>query len=313
MTASQDPGLVVVALGGRALRAGSGGGSEAWLRALGRALPPLADVLVTGLRPVLIHGSGVPGEGVAAARTGGNAGSPLPLDLRRAGAQAAAGYAIQQALGNLCRNRNVEVPIAVVVTRVRVDADDPAFDRPTRPIGPPYAAAQARRLERLRGWTFTGTAGGRRRVVAAPRPREILDALAIRRLVDAGVVVIAAGGGGVPVVATPLGHRGVEAALEEDATAALLGTALAASCLTFVTDVERVEVGHRTRSIGIERLSVADARALLAAGEFPPGSMGPKIEAAIAFVEAGGREALITSLPALGAALEGRAGTRVVP
>ncbi len=311
----RDPRLLVVALGGRALRGVSGpAGPEAWLRAFGRSLPPLADVVAAGLRPVLVHGSSLPGDDRASAPLGRAPVSPLPLDLHRAASQGAAGYALQQILGNLCRNRNVEVPIAVVVTRVRVDADDPAFDRPTRAVGPRYPVAQARRLERERGWTFTGSAArGRRRLVASPRPREILDAAAIRQLAAAGAVVIAAGGGGVPVVDTPLGHRGVEAVLQEDATAALLGTALAADRLIFVTDVDRAEVGHRTRSIGIERLSVADARALLVAGEFPPASMGPKIEAAIAFVEAGGREAVITSLPSLPAALDGRAGTRVIP
>ena len=310
----RDRRLLVVALGDRALRGASRpAGPEAWLRELGRSLPPLADLVADGFRLVLTHGQGLPGDDPAR----GVPRRPVPpsaLDVRRAEAQGAAGYLIQQVLGNLCRNRNVEAPIAVVVTRVRVDPDDPAFRRPTSPVGRPHSAAEARRLARERGWAFAGSAArGRRRVVPSPRPRRILEADAIRRLADAGVVVIAAGGGGVPVVETPLGHRGVEAVLQEDATAALLATAVAADHLVFVTGVDRVEVGHRTRSIGIERLSVAEARALLAAGEFPPGSMGPKVEAAIAFVEAAGSEAIITSLPALRAALDGRAGTRVAP
>jgi carbamate kinase len=313
MTVPRDPRRLVVALGGRALREANGSaGAEAWLRALGRTLPPLADVLAAGLRPVLVHGSGLPQEFAPVAH-GRQTASPPPLDLQRAGSQGAAGYAIQQALGNLCRNRNADVPSAVVVTRVRVDADDPAFDRPSRQVGPRYSVAQARRLERERGWKFTGSGATRRRVVPSPRPREILEVLAIQRLVETGVVVIAGGGGGVPVASTSLGHRGLEVLLQEEATAALLGTALGADRLTLVTDVDRAEVGHRTRSIGIERLSLADARALLAAGEFPPASMGPKIEAAIEFVEAGGREAIITSLSGLHAALDGYGGTRIVP
>jgi carbamate kinase len=136
----------------------------------------------------------------------------------------------------------------------------------------------------------------------------------IRRCADAGVLTIAAAGGGVPVVETAEGYRGVEAMLEVEATAALLGTALAADRLVFLTGVERVEVGHRTaRAIGVEHLSVNEARALLAAREFPAASIGPKVQAAVDFVAAGGREAIITSLPALRAALDGRAGTRVVP
>jgi carbamate kinase len=288
---------------------------DAWLRALGESLAPLIDVVGAGFRLVLTHGGGLPGDELVRVEPGRRTGPPPTLDLRRAETQGAVGYAIQQVFGSLCRARNVEVPIATVVTRVQVDPDDPAFRQPTKPVGPRYTVAQARRLGRERGWTFVGSpARGHRRVVPSPRPRSVLEADAIRRLSDAGVVAIAAGGGGVPVVETTLGPRGVEAVLQEDATAALLATALAADRLIFLTGVDRSEVAHRTpRAIGIERLSVADARALLAAGEFPPGSMGPKIEAAVEFVEGGGREAIITSPPSVGAALDGRAGTRVVP
>ena len=306
--------MLVVALGGRALQgAGRPAGPEAWLRALERSLPPLIDVVAAGFRIVLVHGGQVSWDAGRRAGAGRSPASTLALDIRAAEAQGAAGYTIQQALGNLCRARGAAVPIAVVVTRVEVAPDDPAFRRPTRPVGPSYSAAQARRLGRERGWTFLGSAAARRRAVPSPRPRRVLEADVIRRLADAGTVTIAAGGGGVPVIETAEGYRGVEAILQEDATAGLLATALAADRLVFLTGVDRVEVGHRTRSIGIERLSVADARALLIAGEFPPASMGPKIEAAVEFVEAGGHEAIITSLPAMRAALDGRAGTRIVP
>jgi len=310
----RDPRLLVVALGGRALHGpGRPAGREAWLRALGRSLQPLVDVVAAGFRVVLVHGGAPSGDDGHRAGPGRAAVPPLALDLRAAEAQGAAGYGIQQALGNLCRARGILASIAVVVTRVEVAPDDPAFRRPTRPVGPPYSAAQARRLGRERGWTFGGRAAARRRVVASPRPRRVLEADVIRRLADAGAVTIAAGGGGVPVIETDEGYRGVEAILQEDATAGLLATALAADRLVFLTGVDRVEVGHRTRSIGIERLSAADARALLIAGEFPPASMGPKIEAAVEFVEGGGHEAIITSLQAIRAALDGRAGTRVGP
>lgn len=314
MSSPRDPRLLVVALGGRALQGpGRPAGHAAWLRALERSLPPLIDVLAAGSRVVLAHG-GAPGETGRRAGPGRAPVPPLALDLRAAETQGLAGYGIQQALGNLCRARGIAIPIAVVVTRVEVDPDDPAFRRPTRLVGPPYSAPQARRLERERGWTFLGSAAARRRAVASPRPRRVLEADVIRRLADAGAVTIAAGGGGVPVVATAAGHRGVEAVLQEDATAGLLATALAADRLVFLTGVDQVEVGHRTeRAIGIERLSLAEARALLRAREFPSGSIGPKVEAAVDFVESGGREAIITSLAAIHAALDGRAGTRVVP
>jgi carbamate kinase len=311
----RDPRLLVVALGGQALRGpGRSAGGPAWLQTLGRSLPPLADLAADGFRLVLTHGVGHP-EDERLGPEPGRGTAPAPgLDVRRAELQGRAGYAIQQALGNLCRDRTVTAPIAVVLTRVEVDPEDPAFHRPAKPIGPTYSVAQARRLERARGWSFVRSgAGARRRVVPSPRPARVLEAAAIRALSDAGVITIAAGGGGVPVVDTALGHRGVEAILQADATAALLATTLGADRLVFATGVDRAEVGHRTRSIGIERLSIGDARALLAAGEFPAASMGPKIEAAIAFVEAGGREAIITSLPGMRAALEGRTGTRIVP
>jgi carbamate kinase len=311
----RDPRLLVIALGGRALRVSRGpAGFEPWLRSLGDCLPPLADLVQAGVRLVITHGRGPSEIELVPVESGRGTPRPLSLDLQRAGSQAVVGHAIQQALGDLCRTRNVDVPMAVMVTHVRVDADDPAFLRPTRPVGPRYTAGQARRLERERGWRFAAAGPeGRRRVVPLLRPRAVLEAPAIRRLVDAGVVVIAAGGGGVPVLETSLGRQGVDAVLEEDLTAALLGTAVAASRLVFVTGVDRAEVGHRTRSIGIERLTAADARALLAAGEFPAASMGPKVEGAIQFVEAGGREAIITSLPGLRAALDGHTGTRIVP
>jgi carbamate kinase len=310
---TRDPRRLVVALGGRALQGpGKPAGVEAWRRALGRSLPPLVDVLAAGFRIVLVHGAELPGDAPRRPGPGRSAPPALALDLRAAETQGGAGYGIQLALGNLCRARGLDVPIAVVVTRVEVWPDDPGFGRPTWPVGPPYSAAQARRLGRERGWTFLGRATARRRVVPSPRPRRVLEADVIRRLVDAGAVTITAGG--VPVTETAEGYQGVEAVVQGDATAGLLATALPADRLVFLTGVDRVEVGHRTaRAIGVERLSLVEARALLNAREFPAGSIGPKIEAAIAFVEAGGREAIITSLPAIRPALDGRAGTRIVP
>jgi len=319
MRLPRDPRLLVVALGGRALQAPTGrpagraAGREACTRALERSLPPLVDVARAGFRVVLVP-SGAPVDDADGRAGGSRAAPPRPLDLRAAEGQGAAGYAVQQALANLARVRGGEMPVAVILTRVEVLPDDPAFARPARAVGPPYSVATARRLARELGWAFVGNGASRRRVVPAPRPRRIPEAGVIRRCADAGVLTIAAAGGGVPVVETADGYRGVEAMLEVEATAALLGTALAADRLVFLTGVERVEVGHRTaRAIGVEHLSLDEARALLAAREFPAASIGPKVQAAVDFVAAGGREAIITSLPALRAALDGRAGTRVVP
>jgi carbamate kinase len=312
---SRDPRLLVVALGSRALQGGGrAGGREAWVQALERSLPPLVDVAAAGFRIVLVHGTALREDAVPPAGSRSVAGSPFALDLRAAEVQGAAGYAVQQALENIGRAQGREVSVAVIVSRVEVAADDPAFARPTRPVGPSYSIARARRLTREYGWTFLGKATARRRVVPSPEPRRILEGEVIRRLADARTITVTAGGGGVPVIATAEGHRGVEAILQEDATAGILATAIGADRLVFLTGVERVEVGHRTdRAIGVEHLSCGEARALVKARAFPPGSIAPKIEAGVTFVEAGGREAIITALPVLRAALDGRAGTRIVP
>jgi carbamate kinase len=310
VTPPRDPRRLVVALGGRALPlAPRPAGPEGWHQALERALPPLVDLVAAGFRLALVQGREPPAAEAPGAGPGD--GPPSALDVRAAAAQGAAGYGLQRALDNLCRARGVAAVLAVLVTRVEVAPDDPAFARPSRPVGPPYSETRARRLAKERGWVFVGRTG-RRRAVPSPRPRRALEADVVRRLVEAGVVAIAAGPG-VPVVATPEGYRGVDAVLEPDATAALLATAIGADRLVFVTGVDRVEVNHRTeRAIAVERLCLADARALLRAEAFPAASIGAKIDAAVEFVAAGGREAIITSLSGMRAALDGQGGTRVV-
>jgi carbamate kinase len=306
----------VVAIGGNALREPGGEDAPAeWLRALERSLPPLVDLVAAGFRLVLTHGNGPQvGDELLRMEIARKTVPPLPLDLCGAETQGSIGYTIQQVFGNLCRARGIEAPAAALVTRVVVDPDDPAFRRPTKPIGPFYTAAKARRLGREKGWTLVEDAGrGFRRVVPSPEPHAILEAELVRRLSETGAVPIACGGGGVPVVDTPAGYRGVEAVVEKDLASERLATALGADRLLLLTGVPQVVVGFGTpRAIGIERLTVAEARALLAAGEFPPGSMGPKVEAAARFVEGGGREAIITSLADARAAIDGQAGTHVV-
>ena len=315
MRLPRDPRLLVAALGGLALHDGGRPAErEGRLRALERDLAPLVDAALAGFRIVLVPGTRAPHESAPGGRARRVIAPPLTLDRRAAEAQGATGYAVQQALGNIAQARGVEISAAVVVTRVEVAPDDPAFARPARPVGPAYPAAQARRLAREHGWTFLGKASARRRGVPSPRPCRILEADAIRRLADGGTIAIAAAAGGVPVVATAQGYRGIDAIPGEDATAGLLATAVGADRLVFLTGVDHVEVGHRTdRVIRVERLSRLEALALVRARAFPSGSIGAKIEAAAAFVDAGGREAIITSLPALRAALDGQAGTRVVP
>jgi len=314
----RDPRLLVVALGGQALREPAGTAAGAgWLGALPPALAPLGELLGLGYRLVITHGHGPGGPGgeLGAPDRATPRRAPLPLAVATAGTQGVIGYAIQQVLAGECRARRLAAAPVALVTRVLVDAEDPAFARPARPVGPFYPAAQARALRRAHGWTLV-QAGRRgwRRVVATPRPVRVLEAELVGRLLAGGAVPIACGGGGAPVVETADGYAGVEAVVEKDFASEVLATALGADRLVFLTDVERAAVNFGTpQQLAIERLTAREGRALLGAGEFPPASMGPKIEAGLCFVEAGGREAIVSTPERLRAALEGDAGTRIVP
>lgn len=312
----RDRRLLVVAIGGNALREPGGVAKpEEWFRALARSLPPLVELVSRGFRLILTHGNGPQvGDELLRMELAKKTVPPLSLDLCGAETQGSLGYAIQQVFGNLCRARGLEVPVATIVTRVVVDPKDRAFQRPTKPIGPFYTATRAKQLARQKGWALVEDARrGYRRVVPSPRPLRVLEAEMVRRLSEGGAVPIACGGGGVPVVETPDGYRGVEAVVEKDFATEALATALAADRVLFLTGVERVAVNFGTpQQVGIERLAVRDARALLAANEFPAGSMGPKVEAGVRFVEEGGREAIITSLDRVRAAIDGEAGTHIV-
>jgi carbamate kinase len=307
--------LVVVAIGGNALRTDDGiGAPSEWFDALALSLPPLVDLVIEGHRLVLTHGNGPQvGEELLRMEIARPVMPALTLDLCVAETEGSLGYAIQQVLGNLLRRRGVQASVASVVCQVVVDADDPAFGTPTKPIGAFYRKAEAQRHARDHGWRVVEDSGrGWRRVVASPRPVRVVETALIRTLVESGVIPVAVGGGGIPVLETAAGYRGVEAVIEKDRATAVLAHELGADRVLFLTGVDRVAVGWGTPSQrGLDRLSTADARRLLATGEFAPGSMGPKVEAAVEFVEAGGRAAVITSLDRVTDAMRGRAGTLI--
>lgn len=308
--------LIAVAIGGNALttKEGTGAPSE-WFEALARSLPPLVEVVAAGHGLVLTHGNGPQvGEELLRMEIAKPVMPALSLDLCVAETEGSLGYAIQQVLGNLLRERGLGRPVAAVVTQVVVRADDPSFTAPTKPIGSFYTKAQAQRMARDHGWSIVEDAGrGYRRVVPSPLPVRVVEAPVIRALVDAGVIPIAVGGGGIPVVEDGGGLRGVEAVIEKDRATAVLARDLGADRTFFLTGIDRVATAFGTpEQRFLDRLTAREARRLLAAGEFPPGSMGPKVEAAVDFVEHGGREAVITSLERIAGAMEGVAGTRIV-
>jgi carbamate kinase len=308
---------LIVALGGNALQPpGESPDFAAMSRRVDACARSLAHLAAEDVRLVITHGNG-PQVGDLLAQSEEARGKALrpPLDVLVAETQAQIGYLLQQALANefarLLRPGNV----ATVVTQVVVDPADPAFHRPTKPVGPLIKSDTEAMLRRARGWQLVqDPRGGWRRVVPSPRPLEVIEVPAIRALLSAGLVVIAAGGGGVPVVRENGRLVGVEAVIDKDFTSAILARDLAAEQLVFATDVDAVALDYgKPGQRSVPRMTVAEAREYLGEGQFPEGSMGPKVEAAILFVSAGGREALITSVAALGHAIGGETGTRIVP
>lgn len=275
----------------------------------------IADILQQGWRVVITHGNG-PQVGFILLRSelASHVLHSVPLDSCGADTQGALGYMIQQLLGNRLGEVGVDIPVTTVVTQVVVDGDDPAFKSPTKPIGPFYDEEKARLYEREHGWAVMEDAGrGWRRVVPSPIPREIVELEAIKTLLEAGFVVIAVGGGGIPVVRDKEGKlRGVEAVIDKDYASSLLASGIDADLFLVSTAVEKVYLNYGQPSQKpLDRVTVAEAKHYLGEGHFPPGSMGPKIEAVIQFLERGGEEALITSPENLARALRGETGTRI--
>jgi len=310
----------VIALGGNAIIPAGSSGTYAQQRQLTRdTMDQVASMAAEGHRIVLTHGNGpVVGNIVLRGDAGQQVhGIPaMPMYVCGADSQGGLGFMIQQELQNALHARRLDRPVASLVTQVTVAAEDPAFSKPSKPIGPFYDQQQAVKLEKENGWTVIRDANrGFRRVVPSPRPVEVVEWEAIQALMNAGVIAIAAGGGGVPVVRDDEGLlRGVDAVIDKDRASALLGRLVGADTLILITQVENVFVRFGTSDA--EALNTVDAEhaaALLRDGEFPAGSMGPKIEAVLSFLEAGGREAIITAPGSLLAAIAGEAGTRIVP
>jgi carbamate kinase len=295
----------VVALGGNALsRAGEKGTAAEQRANLRRTVPALQLLLGDAL--VVTHGNGPQvGNELLRQERAADEAPPLPLWLAVAQTQAEIGALIQGELAPAARR-----PVVCLLTHVVVDADDRAFREPTKPIGPFYDRGRAEELQRDRGWDVSEDAGrGWRRVVASPTPLEVVELDAVRRLLESGSVVVACGGGGIPVVRRDGRLDGVDAVIDKDRASAVLAEALGAERLVILTGVDAVERGFGTSEAEeLRTLTPDEAEALLP--ELPAGSMRPKVEAAARFARTGG-ESLITSADALATALEGRAGTRV--
>ncbi len=275
----------------------------------------ITDMLERGHRIVITHGNG-PQVGFILLRSEHSRGilHEVPLDSIVADTQGALGYQIQQALENEFRRRGLSRSVSAMVTQTLVDRADPAFAEPSKPIGEFYTREQAEERTRVDGWRMMEDAGrGWRRVVPSPAPVRIIESDAIRHLVTGGYVVIAAGGGGIPVVADEKGIlSGVSAVIDKDLASAVLAAQIGADALVISTAVEKVFLHFGAENQrAIDAMSVAEARRHIAEGQFEAGSMLPKVEACIHFVERGGGAAVITCPARLSAALDGGAGTRI--
>jgi carbamate kinase len=305
-----------VAVGGNALIRAGEPVSVAGQRAhVSEICGELARVVAAGWRVVVTHGNG-PQVGAALRRSelGADDAYPLSLDMCVASTQGEIGILLQQGLRGALQARAIDRPVATVLTQVVASPDDAAFLRPTKPVGAFYSAADAKSRRRA-GWTLVEEPPhGYRRVVPSPEPLAIVEEPAIRALFDAGGIVIALGGGGVPVVQRDGRLEGIEAVIDKDLASALLANRLGVRALVMVTDVDRIYVNFsRPDARGLGIVPAGELRRLAADGHFPAGTMGPKVEAALRFVGARGSEAIVTSPDRLVSALEGHdEGTHVV-
>ncbi|MGP8246210.1 MAG: carbamate kinase [Bryobacteraceae bacterium] len=312
------PETVVVALGGNAItRPGEPGTIPQQFEHTADTLGHLLPLFRSDARIVITHGNGPQiGNILIRVEEGERRVPRLPLDTCVSDSQGGMGYMIQRIAFELFRREGIERTAATLITQVLVNEGDPAMVHPTKPIGPYYQAAGLERIRREKPhWDLRETEPGKwRRVVASPRPIRILEEAAIASLLDARVVVIACGGGGIPVAWEGDRLVGVEGVVDKDLASSLLARDLRADRLIIVTSVDRVAIrfGYPDRQ-WLDTITAAQARAYLDRGEFPPGSMGPKIEAGIEFIEHGGRECVITTAECVARAILGAAGTHIVP
>ncbi len=308
--------VLVVALGGNALQQGGGpADADSQLKVIHQTAEQLVNILATGQKMAIVHGNGPQVGRIVLQNEAANSITPaMPFDVCGAMSQGMIGYHIQQALGEKMRALGLKSRPVTLVTQVRVDQDDPAFSHPTKPIGPFYTREEAERLQEEKGYAVKEDSGrGYRRVVASPIPKEIVELDEVKAMLDAGFVPITAGGGGIPVVQDGEGLHGVAAVIDKDLAAWRLAEGLEAKTLLILTEVENacLNFGKENQQT-LTRVSAKQMREYYKEGHFASGSMGPKVDAALRFVEGGrGRRAVITRLDLALAGLEGERGTEI--
>jgi carbamate kinase len=307
----------LVSLGGNAiLKHGQKGTAEEQAVNVQNTAKHLAALLRRGEKIAITHGNGPQVGNILLQNEIAKDKLPaMPLDVCGAESQGMIGYMLQRALRGELDSERSKIPVATIVSQTLVDAEDRAFKNPTKPVGPFYTEKEARQLQESKGWHMISDSGrGYRRVVPSPTPLDIVEKETIIRRVEAGMVVISVGGGGVPVIREKNGKfRGVEAVLDKDRTAALLAKTLGVETLLILTDVEKVFINYgKPDQRALDRMSVQECRKYLTEGQFPEGSMGPKIESAVSFLTGSSeRRVVIASLEKAEEALKGTAGTTI--
>lgn len=311
---------IVIALGGNAIKQWNQEGSaEEQLENLRRSCSHMMKIVKKGYPIVITHGNGPQvGNLLIQQERSVREIPPQPLDVCDAMTQGQIGYMIQQTLVNELKDAGIHRDVVTLITQVMVDKEDPGFLNPTKPIGLFYSKIQKEKYGEHRGHVFqkVDMKGERyRRVVPSPNPLQILEDKVIKSLFESGVIVIASGGGGVPVILDDEGHiRGIEAVIDKDLAGEKLAESVGADLLMILTEVDQVYLNFgKKEQKGLSTLRLEDAKKYLGEGQFPAGSMGPKIEACIRFIEYGGEKAIITCLECADEALEGRGGTQIVP
>jgi len=305
---------VIVALGGNALQeSGTPATAEAQLQVVRKTSEYLAEMSIKGYEMAVVHGNGPQvGRILLASETAAEVTPAMPFDVCGAMSQGYIGYHIQQGLREALRKRGRNIPVATVVTQVVVDKEDPGFKNPTKPIGPFYSEEEARKLQAEKGYTMKEDAGrGWRRVVASPMPKKIVELSAVKELWDT-TIVVTAGGGGIPVIEKEDGSlEGIAAVIDKDLAAERLAEDIGADILMILTEVEKVSINFKKpEQKDLSAMTVAEAERYIKEGHFAPGSMLPKVQAAMMFAKANpGKRAIITSLYKAVDALEGKAGT----
>jgi carbamate kinase len=306
----------LVAVGGNSLiRVGEAGTIQQQVANVRCTARAVVNLVRSGFRLIMTHGNG-PQVGAALLRSerASDQVPGHPLDVCGASTQGEIGYLLQQALRAELAAAGMKMPVASIVCQTVVNADDPAFQHPTKPIGPFYAKDEAESRQRSLGWSIVEDASrGYRRVVASPEPIRIVEDDVIRLLLGLGVLVVAAGGGGIPVVCRNGGFEGVEAVIDKDRASALLATSLGVDLLIISTDADRVYLDYKKPTERpLTRVTAAEMQRYYDERHFPPGNMGPKIESALRFLQAGGQEVIITTFELLVDAVHGTAGTHIV-